>query len=571
MQFLKYVGVLWVIVLLSACGGGGGQVSGNSKSSNSNNSSLPTGNNNGDADYKISLDVTSLSFTKMTNESIKLTTEVKVTFSGDGVLAGFAPDVTAPYWLDVVTVSSTATSAVFSVSIPAFYVLQPDHYHTSIRFITGKQDGTKVVYVDLPISVFVDEPFAVVNDPLEFWVLGSQAQEVMPKNGITLWIRGGESEWSISADASWVKISKAKGKGAAGVIITADPSLASSGINNATLTVTEARSGTIKSIPIRFEVKEKNSGTPVTASQPFIFDFNVTDIMLNPASDRMYISDNANRKLYLVNKKTGLTEKYFSFDLYPHQIAVSLDGKKLYVTLLPQELNSYSWNDKTSRVAIIDAENEVLVDEFRLKFIPGDLIVTGNNELILGGSYEQNSTFHIFNATTGELKQTPIISVSAVTNMKLLPSGKSFYYAMIGQSPPPITRFDLGLANPVYIEPVASPHGDWLPNNDFWIDAAGTYGLTKEGDVFKTADSAHVKRITNAYVYINAAAFDPDKKRVVILTTEDKLIEFDAETWDQRKVLSEYFTDIETLMVFNSQIYVLRKNNTGYRLDVLGL
>jgi hypothetical protein len=84
---------------------------------------------------------------------------VTVNFRGDGLLAGYPPEITEPDWLAVSEVSSTASSAQFDLT--AFGTADVGQRSTTLRFLTARvtSDGNvvKIKTVDVPVTFTVTE------------------------------------------------------------------------------------------------------------------------------------------------------------------------------------------------------------------------------------------------------------------------------------------------------------------------------------------------------------------------------------------------------------------------------
>jgi len=115
------------LVLLTGCGGGGS-------------------NTRGD----ISISPTSVTV-NTTEGDAPSATIVHVNFEGDGVVVGYAPGVAQPSWLSVAQQgSATQTSADFALNFPDTTTVGTRS--TSVRFVTGRLDGSDVRTVDLPVT-----------------------------------------------------------------------------------------------------------------------------------------------------------------------------------------------------------------------------------------------------------------------------------------------------------------------------------------------------------------------------------------------------------------------------------
>jgi len=126
--------VLLALLALSACGGGGG------------------GGGTGGTTYSISLSQNTLSFSGVFSADPQHQSIV-VSFVGDGVVVGTLPGQTKPDWLTV-GAPAQSTSPV-TVDVVASMLTTPGSYSTTLRFATGKADGSQVVYKDVTINLQV--------------------------------------------------------------------------------------------------------------------------------------------------------------------------------------------------------------------------------------------------------------------------------------------------------------------------------------------------------------------------------------------------------------------------------
>src|SRR5258706_9234093 len=119
-----------VFLAATACGGGGGSSNGPS--------------------YSITVSQSSVTFSGVSGGD-PLHQSIIVNFVGDGVVVGTLPWQTRPDWL---TVSAPAQSASpVTVDISASTLVVPGSYSVTLRFATGKADGTNVVYKDVVVSL----------------------------------------------------------------------------------------------------------------------------------------------------------------------------------------------------------------------------------------------------------------------------------------------------------------------------------------------------------------------------------------------------------------------------------
>lgn len=123
---------------LTACGGGGG----------------------GSSQTELSIDKKSMEFNLELSQSSDQQL-VHVKYKGAGILIGYAPGVADPGWLDIRQQSETENSLTLSISVNAYAPLGVSTI--SIRFMTGKEDGTQIKIIDLPIKVNVKPSLGASN------------------------------------------------------------------------------------------------------------------------------------------------------------------------------------------------------------------------------------------------------------------------------------------------------------------------------------------------------------------------------------------------------------------------
>jgi hypothetical protein len=144
---------------LAGCGGGGG--SGTS----------------------ISVDQASVTFTAASAGTLPAGRQIRATFKGDGILIGYPADVPEPSWLGLQLLSQTGSSATLAVSILQTD-LPPGSYSTTLRFVTGRADGSGLKHVDVPVS------YSVTGSALE--------ASIEPASGAGLAAEGGPVPASLT-------------------------------------------------------------------------------------------------------------------------------------------------------------------------------------------------------------------------------------------------------------------------------------------------------------------------------------------------------------------------------------
>lgn len=217
------------VMLLTACGGGGG----------------------GDDKYSIAISISQASFLETQNVMPTKPIDVDVTFNGDGLVVGYPPNVTPANWLDIQVLSNTNSTAKVRLSLIGYS--QTGKFSTTVRFVTGKQDGSNLTYVDLPVSAEVVQQFDVTAPALDFvQIIGDEAN-TSPKAGYNFAIQGPRSTWSVSSNVDWLTFSKTSGSGADQVKLTVTKN---AGTGNAIITFSDSQSNRSKQFNVRVERKQ---------------------------------------------------------------------------------------------------------------------------------------------------------------------------------------------------------------------------------------------------------------------------------------------------------------------------
>lgn len=226
----EYVVILLGIILLSACGG----------------DSSPT--------YEINTDISNIDFVLYTNTSSEASENVNVTFQGDGVIVGYPPGQSEPHWLIVDTLASNNNSATFRISA-AGYFSETGTLSSTLRFVTGKVDGSAIKYKEVNVTLTVEEGFAIENESLTNTAesIGKNIEDIaLDFNTFT--ILGGNTDWTIERP-EWVILSKTDGQGPSSINISIDPQYADYGINNGSIIVYDSVSRENFGFEINYELK----------------------------------------------------------------------------------------------------------------------------------------------------------------------------------------------------------------------------------------------------------------------------------------------------------------------------
>lgn len=205
----------WLVVLLpvalAACGGG---------------SSTPG--------TSLSLDRSTLRFEATLGAAAPGAQTIAASWVGDGLIVGYPVGISPPSWLRVTVAQTGPTSAVATVSISSGG-LPPGTHTTTLRFVTGREDGSDVKHVDVEVTFALADGFAATMADYDFTRTWGTATELQ---GAPILISTSARAWHVQAGAPWVKLGKTQGAGAATVSVSVDAATQEPvGTSTATVTV----------------------------------------------------------------------------------------------------------------------------------------------------------------------------------------------------------------------------------------------------------------------------------------------------------------------------------------------
>ena len=105
--------------------------------------------------FAINSDISSVAFTNEFLQEETNTIAVNVTFDGNGLLLGFAPDSTPVAWLNYRVENLTATSATIHIDVANANQLIANLYGTKLRLTTGDPSTTNFAHKDINVSLLV--------------------------------------------------------------------------------------------------------------------------------------------------------------------------------------------------------------------------------------------------------------------------------------------------------------------------------------------------------------------------------------------------------------------------------
>ena len=224
----------------------------------------------------ISVSTTGVTFTAEVGAAAPATQNVHATFRGDGVLVGYPPEVSAPSWLSVNAIGQTATT--IDVSLRVTDTATSGTRTTTLRFVTGKADGSQIKFADVQVTCIITAPFRATAPAMTFSAVGGAAQPPEPALGYTVAIQGDQARWRASASQPWLSLSRTSGTGPGVVAVTADATGLAVGTYQADVVVADDASGRQGSFSVTLTVRAPR--LTATAVSAFAVDLGSTPAAL---------------------------------------------------------------------------------------------------------------------------------------------------------------------------------------------------------------------------------------------------------------------------------------------------
>jgi hypothetical protein len=218
--------IFCMTLLLSACGGS------NDKSKN----------------YAINADVSTISFSNEIITEFEDSITVNITFAGDGLLVGYAPDSQPVGWLAFRTENLTSNSATVHIDLTQADQINIGEYVTKLRFSTGElsDNGATLVHHDIDVSLLIWQ--ANINtDLLSF--RGTFGDTEIPSQ--TIAITSESNDWQLTSDVDWITFDVSSGSGDATVTVIPNiSSFTAAQLSSGNIILTETTTGDTKLIPV---------------------------------------------------------------------------------------------------------------------------------------------------------------------------------------------------------------------------------------------------------------------------------------------------------------------------------
>ena len=205
----KLIISMLISVLLTACGGGSG--GGGGEGGGGPNGGSVSGGTGGST--SITASPAALTFTAVEYSADADSRIVKAIYKGDGLVIGYPTGVREESWLTVNAGASTSSpvDAAFSANAAS---LGKGTYTTTIRLVTGKEDGSQIKYVDIPVTFVVVGGVSADTDSLQFTMM--EASALPASQTIKLHTETPPADWKLTVQyndtaSDWLTLGAASG------------------------------------------------------------------------------------------------------------------------------------------------------------------------------------------------------------------------------------------------------------------------------------------------------------------------------------------------------------------------
>ncbi len=405
MQQLKklpfYLFVLFSFLILQACGGG------NSESDTPEKS------------YSINVDHSNVTFRQEALTSSNQSFEIEVTFNGDGLIRGLAPDSTPVPWVKYQFNDVTATSATLTVSVINTEELNfTGTTATTLRLITGDSETPSSAYKDITISL---ELWQLATSTTEVEFTETYGTDTVPSQ--TIDIISSDVDWTLTSDVDWLDIDLPSGSGDQTVTLTPNPeanSITAPGVYEGTVTLTENTSGITKEIPVS------------VAFDNVRLDSNYSAISLSKLNDQsiltetITITDNAEIDIDWIATSNvdwlDIEINYSDGTITIHKNDSSLSDGQHFAEITISSTTNGVIEDKTISVGYYQSSNDsetIELVDFNITSVESVAFDPLRPLIYLAGE-NRITVHHIFTGALVDTIETPI----DLTNLAISPSGQ---------------------------------------------------------------------------------------------------------------------------------------------------
>lgn len=258
-------------------------------------------------------------------------------------------------------------------------------------------------------------------------------------------------------------------------------------------------------------------------------EYKITHSLHDTVRGKLYITSNSEKRLYIVDVATGITERYLQFSLEPDRMAMAVDGGRLYVALLAQARSGYFSGeeaDVAGYVATVDLDDRTHINTYPVGTDPWDLAVNAAGKLLVSPGRGWNTNLYAYTADTGSLLGKT--SLGTGQQLVLSSSGNSLYAVDDSY----IRQFSLNTAAP---ELALTSDYNYTngPEGMLWPLAGSDRLLTGRGAVYDRFTLAVNGGLVGWTGTIVKAVVDESQKLVFVLSSNGSLSYYQLETLEK--------------------------------------
>lgn len=291
-----------------------------------------------------------------------------------------------------------------------------------------------------------------------------------------------------------------------------------------------------------------------------------TDSVLDPTQPILYMTDNANRKLYAVNYQTK-TISTIKLDLAPERLTYS-DGK-LYVALLKSGHQYWTQSPSEGAIAVVDTNTFTLTKVFPIAADPYDIVVDHDGYIYTIPGSNQWTNIDGFSPITNE-KMPNHMTMRFQSLAEMHPINNRIYTVDTDSSPRDMSFFDV--SNGMVQSQKDSPyHGDYTMLTNFRLSPDGNFVFNGSGEIF----DANLIHLSSLNMRFTDVTFDLSSNKFYLGNRDAKGIT----VFDYGSELNRVFTKIgqistngyvSSLYSQNDKLIALSKNNSGqFMIEVI--
>lgn len=307
-------------------------------------------------------------------------------------------------------------------------------------------------------------------------------------------------------------------------------------------------------------IQGTNYGTEVTNSFAYILETEIEDLYLDNSRGKLYISDRSAKKLFVVDMATGLTERFFAFNMDIGAITVTPDESTMYVALLSDNTRSCCWweEDQFGYIATFDLATLGWNNTYEVAIDPYDMVATDDGNLIISSGSGQWTHIKNFDASNGnELDKAGIYHRS---NIELHPDQDKVYAADTALSPSDIELFSISSTS-ITSEGDSPYHGDHRFGGYVWVMPQSDKLITRGGDIFNASDMTFYTSIELSYSSIYSIAFNDTT--MTITTGYDGIFQYSLKDYS----LINSTTNLESYFIFNYEDKTFYVDDNGQGVE----